>query len=275
MFPWRKKVIPYSAQEKEEQANVLTMLDPAFLSNAGFALEQADKAVGLLAETSGEAFSTVTRFDASPEHEREVALLCGRTEQFRDQIEAYLTKLSGHRLQQSDAESVAMLLRVSASFARIGAVSGKILDLFQKVRQTDDPLTDTDRLEARVIGSAIQELIDVTITGFESRSVSLPSTIRIYRELIGEITETVKKRHIRRMHLEGGRREFSTLFTDICYTEEQLVDECDAIADTMLKYAAASGGSSVPAENTAAKRAQIYALFEDKYRLLQIELPER
>ena len=74
-------------------------------------------------------------------------------ERFSDMIDGMdmdIAKQIVGRLQQSDAESVAMLLRVSASFARIGAVSGKILDLFQKVRQTDDPLTDMDRLEARV-----------------------------------------------------------------------------------------------------------------------------
>ena len=84
--------------------------------------------------------------------------------------------------------------------------------------------------------------------------------------------EIVKKRHIRRMHVGEGRSSLSTLFTDICYTEEQLIDYCDMVADALIKYSRQEGKEeTLSKEMLDKKRQQIKALFRDKYSMLNLE----
>ena len=87
-----------------------------------------------------------------------------------------------------------------------------------------------------------------------------------------EMGDQIKKRRIVRMHEEIGRMSMSTLFTDICYTEEQLIDYCDMVADALIKYSRQEGKEeTLSKEMLDKKRQQIKALFRDKYSMLNLE----
>ena len=266
------RTIPFSAQEKEEQASVLTMLDPLLLPSPRFALEQADKAILILAETAEEAFATVRNLKGDPEFEGTVQMLCRRIERYRDQIEKYITDISLNSVEPGLAPQVSLLTNANTAFSSIGLLVGKILDIGRELRESRERITETDKTEIRVLGSAISEIIAITVTGFELRSATLYETIQLYREEIMEMGETVKKRHIRRMHQEAGRRSISTLFTDICYTEEQLIDYCDLVADALIKYSRQEGREErMTQEDQDKKRQQVRELFRDKYSILKMD----
>ena len=269
------RLIPFSAEEKEEQANVLTILDPLLLSNPRFALEQTDKAVLTLAETAEEAFDAMRSFRTDPEFEGTVLTLCRRTERYRDQIEKYITDISRNSLEPELASRAALLTNTNTAFCGIGLLVGRILDIYDKILKTGEVLAKSDKTEVRVLGDAFSEIIGITVKGFEMKSATLYETIRIYREEISEMCEIVKKRHIRRMHVGEGRSSLSTLFTDICYTEEQLIDYCDMVADALIKYSRQEGREEKLSEEKIEKRRQqVKALFRDKYNILQLEEKE-
>ncbi len=267
-----EKTIPFSAEEKEEQANVLTILDPILLSSPRFALEQADKAVQMLAETAEEAFATVRTFDAEKGFEESVRVLCRRIERYRDQIEKYLTDITMNSMEPELASRVSLLTNANTAFGSIGPLVLRILDFYHEIVSSKNRLPESDRTESRVLGSAINEIITVTVTGFELKSATLYETIQLYREEIMEMGDQIKKRRIVRMHEEIGRMSMSTLFTDICYTEEQLIDYCDMVADALIKYSRQEGKEeTLSKEMLDKKRQQIKALFRDKYSMLNLE----
>ena len=266
------RTIPFSAEEKEERASVLTMLDPLLLSTPRFALEQVDKAVKILAETAEEAFSTVGKLKTDPGFEGAVRTLCKRVERYRDQIEKYITDISLNSIEPELAPQVSLFTNANTAFSSIGLLVGKILDHYKAILASGDPVSEETRTETRVLGSAISEIIAITVTGFDLKSATLYDTIQLYREEITNMSEIVKKRHVRRMHQEEGRHSLSTLFTDICYIEEQLIDYCDLVADALIKYSRQEGQEERMSEEMRdKKRKQIKALFHDKYSMLQIE----
>ena len=73
--------------------------------------------------------------------------------------------------------------------------------------------------------------------------------------------DIVKRRFIHRIHEDGGQRSGTTLFTDICYAEEQLIDHCDMVADALIRY-----GKECP---EAEMRGQIHELFRGKFEMLE------
>ena len=82
--------------------------------------------------------------------------------------------------------------------------------------------------------------------------------------------DVVKRRFIQRLHHDGLQRSGSTLFTEICYVEEQLVDYCDMVADALIRYGKEGGEVTAgdPGDDEK-KKAQIHELFRDKFEMLE------
>ena len=86
------------------------------------------------------------------------------------------------------------------------------------------------------------------------------------------ISELLKARHYKRLHGTEGRLNSTTILADIFYTQERLIDYCDIVADSLIKYNRAIGKKATKTpENTEKAKQHIHALFHDKYELLNIK----
>lgn len=73
------------------------------------------------------------------------------------------------------------------------------------------------------------------------------------------------------MHSAGGRLTSTTIYADIFYTQERLVDYCDIVADSMIKYnKAVAAGVTQTSDNAAVTKQRIHTLFQDKYAIISI-----
>ena len=265
------RTIPLSEDELEEQANSLTMLDPILIASPKLAIEQADRAIGLMAETASEARRTLLDFKNNPNFEKRVHTLCTRIVKYRELIDAYLAEISEKKLSPSDASCIAFLSGASASFCRIGVTSGKVLDKFKEAVESGKEFTESEMSEIMLFAGAVSEICEITVAGYEKRTITLAAMIRLYREVITEMSDTVKKNHIIRMHESFGKQLNVTLSLDIYHLREQLIDDCDNIAEEMIRYLTSTGIEDISsAELDDDKRAQIKELFADKFNLLNI-----
>ena len=263
------RTIPFSAAEKEEQASQLTMLEPLLLKTPNYAAEQAERAVSILAETVGEAFEALIRFDG--EGAKKVPVLCLRTQRYRDQIEKYLVAISAESLDEETSQKIGFLSVVSQAFGNIGGLTGRIQDIRNEM-EGDRGLTDGDWTELRIFGEAVNEILTVTIAGVEQKKVPLSALIEIYQEEITRMSDQIKLRRLRRIHEEEPRRALTTLSLDVFYAEEKLLDHCDAVADAINRYAPQNDERpALSAEEAQKRRAQVRELFQDKYGMLQLE----
>ena len=81
-----------------------------------------------------------------------------------------------------------------------------------------------------------------------------------------------QKRFILRMHEEGTSERDSTVYTDICYGLEQLIDYCDMIAEALIRYEVETGRTLAENAGTNEKtRQQIHEIFLDKYKAFERE----
>ena len=76
--------------------------------------------------------------------------------------------------------------------------------------------------------------------------------------------------YIQRFHEDGRQRTGSTLYTNICYAEEQLIDYCDMVADALIRYGKERGDAAAGNPGTdEEKRKQVHELFRDKFAALE------
>ena len=270
-----QKTIPLSEEEKLAQENKLTMLDENLLSNTPIALDQTDRAISTLGDTVEETMRSLLQFDA--DNRNETLILFERIKQYRDQIDNYITKLSANTSDTNEAAFILLLTNANTAFGEIGLISEAILNYSDKLSEmgSSGMIKETDKTEVRVLGDSIAEILELTIMGYETKDVRLSETIQTYREEVMRISETLKARHYKRMHGAEGRLISTTLFTDIFYTQERLIDYCDIVADSLIKYNRTIGAHSEKTpENAAKAKKHIHALFKDKYEILNISEDE-
>ena len=266
-----EKSIPYSEEERLARENTLTMLDENLLHNTSIALDQTDKAVGILAETTGSAMKSL--FDYNPENEKATMILIERTKQYRDQIDNYITRLSTRTHDTKEAVFVMLLTNATTAFSEIGLICESILGFSTEFVDINasDMLLNIYQNEMQVLGLSIFEILELTIVGYEKKDTTLSETIQLYQEEVMRMSEILKTRHLKRMHGEGGRLTSSTLYADICYTQERLIDYCDIVADSLIKYNQAIHKTALPdSARTSKAKEHIHKLFEDKYKILHI-----
>ena len=263
--------IPMSEREKLDEANMLTMLDELLLSTPGLAIEQADKAVMLLSDTVGEIFLTAIAIRQDPKLFEQAQILCERALRYQEQIDEYLVRITARELGVKDRAAVALLSTGNTAFGRMGRVGARIIEMDQEVGDSPLQIPEEDRREIRIVGEAVYEIMQLTIRGYSARIPNISRTIRYYTEEIMALNNIVKTRFIQRLHAKAGIRTGSTLYTDICYAEEQLTDYCDMIADALIRYDRDCGESSrVVSGSDEMSRQQVHEIFRDKFEALGV-----
>ena len=265
-----QKTIPLSEKEKQEQANTLTMLDENLLATPGLAIMQADKAVTLLSGTVSEAFLATTAMRQDPGMSDQAQILYERIRRYVEQINDYLTRISAREIGEEESATLALLMSGNTAFGRMGRVAERVLGMRYDIAGSASKITEQDRREIIIVDQAIHEVLQLTFRGYAARTPNVSRTIRFYTEEVMEIGDIVKKRFMQRFHEDGRQRSGSTLFTDICYAEEQLIDYCDMIADALIRYDRETGKTRQA--NTISDeqlRAQVHGIFRDKFEELE------
>ena len=146
----------------------------------------------------------------------------------------------------------------------------KNIKTFATERVDIDIVKGDRRMAAFVHPRAGGQVLQLTIRGFSARTPSLSLSIRYYTEEIMALGDIVKRRFIQRIHQDGLQRSGTTLFTEICYVEEQLIDYCDMVADALIRYGKEHGDVTDGETGTEEeKRKQVHELFRDKFEMLE------
>lgn len=265
-----RRTIPLSEEEKQEAANRLAMLDENLLATPGLALDQADKAVTLLSKTIGEAFLVSASIKEEPEVLAQVQVLTERSRRYQEQIDAYLARIASCDISRKDRAAVSLLTTCTAAFGRMGRVVERILGMLNDIAASRDLLSEEDLRDIVINGKAIEEVLQLTITGYNARTPNISRTVRCYTEEVMAIGDIVKRRYMQRVHEEGRLRRGGTLFTDLCYAQSQLIDFCDMIAEALIRFEEAREGKPrLPDESDDLLRQKVHETFQDKFDALE------
>ena len=228
------KTIPIDEKEKreqEEQQGIRT-LDPRFLSNPPFALEQARQAAITMANMSKEsldkAISLITDYDE--DIAQEVDHLERQVDKYEDQLGTYLMKINSHHLGEEDSHTLSLLLHCITDYERI---SDHALNIMQKAKGMSDgkrTFSPKAQIEMEVFASAVKEIMDLAIRSFENQDVNLAKSIEPLEEAIDGINMEVKRRHVRRLRKGKCTIEQGFDLSDIGTDYERIADHCSNIA---------------------------------------------
>jgi phosphate:Na+ symporter len=259
------KVLPYNDAEKQEQADTLTILNPIFLSNPAFAIDQVRTASTMLADAVQEYFDAyiVSIGDNSEEQLTKTRLLGDKASRYAAQLRKYCISISEHRMQDEDAHNLVFLNNAVNDYSEMTERITNMLNGITQFRKSGHSFSAEAEQDLRVFGSAAQEILEATVHDYTTQNTRLAETVQIYREIITDMHGKISKRNVRRLHSGECKQDSNYVFSDLCAGYERIIDRCDSIASHILKITDAQVKTPSKAQYDA-----IRALFIDKFEKL-------
>ena len=242
------------------------MLNPLFLSNPSFALDQVWTASSMLGDAVQEYFDAYLDMIGQnlPEQPDKVRELGEKTERYVSQLRKYCLRLSQQKMQDKAARTLSLLTGSINNYAEMAEKITAMKETFLAFRKEGTGFSEEAAKDLKMFGSAVQEILEVTVHNYTTRNTRLAGTIQAYREVITDMLGKINRRSVRRLHNGICSPEGSRTFSEICTGYERIIDRCDSIARHILRI---SQEPEVPP--TQEQYDAIKALFEDKFEELE------
>lgn len=220
------------AEAKEE-------LDERLFATPSIALERGQEVAAKLAETAAAALKEGL---ASLENDSEGLAESIRkredlTDHYEDILGTYLVHLSTRRISESDSRQAAKLLKIIGDFERIADHGVNLLESAEELKNKEMRLTAEAAEQYHVMASAVQEILDLSLTAFLENDLKTAAKVEPLEQVIDRLKEKLRSSHIKR--LQEGRCSIGAGFvwSDILTNLERTADHCSNIAGCIMDIA--------------------------------------
>jgi phosphate:Na+ symporter len=215
----------------------LQALDDRFLSNPALAIEQCRTACARMAaitkKTMQMAIAQLEYYDAAQcdlVRENEDII-----DQYEDRLGTYLIQIAHSELQSRDSHTLSVLLHSIGDLERISDHAVAIVHAAQEVQEKRLSFSDSARSELRVISRAVTEIVFLTMDALKSWNLRLAEEVEPLEEVIDEIGDTIKKRHIDRLRDGTCTMELGFILSDLLTSYKRVADHCSNISVCLIQ----------------------------------------
>lgn len=226
------RLVPEGKQPQREAE-----LDERLLATPALALERCRTLIADMAsysmESLRESLNAITAYNQkSAEHIREDE---AKTDHYEDIIGSYLVKLSARKIGESDSALAAEYLRIIGDFERIADHSVNILESAEEMQQKGIAFSAAALQEYATMAGAVREVIALAYDSFVSGDVQAARQVEPLEQVIDDLKEEMRTRHIRRMQQGSCGIEAGFIWSDLLTNLERVSDHCSNIACCMIE----------------------------------------
>ena len=228
------RLVPEGKQPQREAE-----LDERLLATPALALERCRTLIADMAsysmESLRESLNAITAYNQkSAEHIREDE---AKTDHYEDIIGSYLVKLSARKIGESDSALAAEYLRIIGDFERIADHSVNILESAEEKQQKGIAFSAAALQEYATMAGAVREVTALAYDSFVSGDVQAARQVEPLEQVIDDLKEEMRTRHIRRMQQGSCGIEAGFIWSDLLTNLERVSDHCSNIACCMIEGA--------------------------------------
>lgn len=230
-----KLVLRLVPEDKEPQREA--ELDERLLATPTLALERCHTLITDMASYSLEALrESLLCVGENPEkyscHIREDE---AKTDHYEDIIGSYLVKLSARKIGENDSALAAEYLRLIGDFERIADHSVNVLEAAEEMRRKGITFSPAAQEEYAVIANAVREVTALAYDAYVSGNLSAAEKVEPLEQVIDDLKEELRTRHIRRMQQGTCGIEAGFIWSDLLNDLERVSDHCSNIACCMIE----------------------------------------
>lgn len=230
--------------EKEEKSETegLQLLDERFLDKPALAMEQSRVVANHMAAASKEClFMALSLFDNYREEaEEKIAAEEERVDRYEDALGTYLVQLGQKDMNQKDSRDLSVILHCIGDFERISDHGVNIMESAKELHDKGLKFSDKALAELAVISRAVQDIVKLSYQVFEEQNYKLAKKVEPLEEIIDELNQELKSRHVRRLREGKCTIEQGFILSDVITSLERISDHCSNIAVCISQIAEGS-----------------------------------
>lgn len=265
------RLVPYKQEEDTK-----TELDERLLSTPAIALDTCRNYAIEMGSCAGRALkdSVYVLYDYKPAVVEEVRKRESKTDHYEDVIGNYLVMLSAHRLSDDESARAAMLLRVIGDFERISDHALNLCESAIELKDKDMTFSEEACEELKTLTNAVLEIFSLTLEAFRNNDSSAIKGIQPLEEVIDDIKEAMRSRHIKRLQKGGCGLDVGFIWSDLLTNLERVSDHCLNIAGCIAEASEHhlnmhDGKRRLSADNDAFRES--YNSYFERFRLPAIK----
>ena len=225
------KCIPdFDTDEKKIQLDELLLITPPL------ALEQCHSVACDMAHYSFRALknSLSSLSNYSAETAKSILDDEDKSDRYEEALNSYLIKLSAQKMNEKDGEEATKLLRTVGDLERISDHAVNILEAVEELREKNLSLTDEALSDFATLSAAINEILDLSYTAFAENSTEAALSIEPLEEVIDNLKEQMRTRHILRMQQGNCNVEAGFAWSDLLTDIERTSDHCSNMGKSII-----------------------------------------
>ncbi len=155
-------------------------------------------------------------------------------DQFADRSDRFLIGLSKVVESEADDRQVDMLMQSVPNFERIGDYATNLVELAQRLQEEKTEFSDMAKQELEIITSAVDEILDITVTAFANNDNHAAKAIEPLEEIIDDMVMILRDKHTKRLKSGACSVSSGLVFMETLTYLERASDQCSSIAVMML-----------------------------------------
>lgn len=220
-----------------ESAEALKGLDERFLNNPGFAMNKCREACAKMGEVTTEALNAaIELLDTFDEKKLQITSEDETiVDQYEDTLGTYLVQLSGNELQARDSHTLSVMLHSIGDIERISDHAIAIGNAAKEIFDKNLAFSEAAVSELKVFSAAVQEIVRLTMEAMKTEDIALAQSVEPLEELIDDIGDTMKQRHIDRLREGRCTIELGFILSDLTTSYKRIADHCSNIAVCLIQ----------------------------------------
>lgn len=229
--------IPDKEEAGEEYLSDFSRLDDRFLDTPGLAVEECRLvAVNMAKKAKDSIFTAIGLLDHYDEKSVEKVIeLENQVDKYEDVLGTYLVKLSSRNLTKAESRTLSIILHCIGDFERISDHAINIQESCEELHKKELSFSPKAKEEITIFSAAIKEILEKTITVFETGDLNLAREVEPLEQVIDNLNLEEKNRHINRLRNGKCTIELGFALSDISTNFERIADHCSNIAITMIQ----------------------------------------
>ena len=220
---------------EEERPRVL--IDERLFNSPGIVVNQCRENTIEMAHLAYDSFTmSLSAFEEYSEEKMDKINKCEKNlDILEDELNSVLIKLSARELTDSLNGQVNEILYCIREFERIGDYGVNMVNNARHVVERNVKFSETASNEIKVLNSAIRQILKITVDCFERDDLALAAKVEPLEQVIDDLTETIKNRHIDRLRYGDARGDNGIILDDYVTFCSRVSDHCSNVAVTVIQ----------------------------------------
>ena len=233
-----ERLVPDQPEDPEDTMikESIKQLDLRLITNPRIALGETHSMTSNMFEVSLHNYTACIQqmYEYDPKRNERMNQREDMIDMMTDVADKYVVEISPHITLDYDDRYQSFLMKGLVSIERIGDLAINIMQSIINMKSEDVQFSNVAMAELRVLMTAVNDILEMTADAYKEKSHSMAQRIEPLEEVIDELVDKVRRRHMWRMKHNLCEVVRGISFQNIIQNLERISDQCSDLGVNIL-----------------------------------------